>query len=95
MANFSILDDNEYGDLFLTQKSSENVVSLEENMDYKTVHNSDYSDISDTEQDCMEEGMRLLFTMFILGKCLNFIDSNVVLRGLNYDFSIFFAGSFM
>ena len=58
MANFSLLDDDDYGDLFLTQRSSQNAVSLEENMEFKTVHNSDYSDISDTEQDCLEERMR-------------------------------------
>ena len=58
MANFSIVDDEEYDDIFLTQTPSNTVVSLEDPGEFITVHNLDYSDISDDEQDRLEERLR-------------------------------------
>ena len=59
MANFNIYEDDDYGGLFLTQQSSQDqVVSLEENGEFKTVKDDRYSDISDVEQDSIEEQMR-------------------------------------
>ena len=58
MANFSLMEEDDYDSIFLTQQCSNNVVSLEESGDFKTVHNSEYSDISDDEQDDMEKRMR-------------------------------------
>ena len=59
MANFSLMDDDDYEGLFITQEpSSSNVVSLEDNEDYKTIKDPQYSDISDDETDCMERRLR-------------------------------------
>ena len=59
MANFSMFDEEDYGDLFITQSSfsskDENVVSLEENDGFKSVLDPKYSDISDFEDDSASE----------------------------------------
>ena len=47
MEDFSDLDE-EYDNIFITQEpSNDNVVSLEDNVEYKTVRDEKYSDISD------------------------------------------------
>ena len=51
--------DDDYGDIFITQSSSsDNVVSLEENNEYRTVKDEKYSDISDFEDDAFEDRLR-------------------------------------
>ena len=62
MADFNLLDEDEdYACLFITQSSNEQkCISLEEDEEkvYKTVHNSDYSDVSDDDNDMMDERLR-------------------------------------
>ena len=50
MATFSVMEDDNFDGMFLTLQSRNDVVSLEETSEFKTVHNSDYSDISDEEE---------------------------------------------
>ena len=59
MASFSVMEDEDFDGMFLTQRSSaDNVVSLEENVDLEVLKDPQYSDISDDEQDSIEERMR-------------------------------------
>ena len=54
-----MFEDDSYGNLFITQESkSQEIVSLEENNEFCDVLDPKYSDISDDEQDLMEEQMR-------------------------------------
>ena len=57
MANFNILDDDDYRDLFITQTPRQETVSLEEVDEFKTVFDPKYSDILDEENDGLEEQM--------------------------------------
>ena len=58
MEDFDMMDDD-YGDLFITQSSSsDNLVSLEDNNDYRTVKDEKYSDISDFEDDVFDDKLR-------------------------------------
>ena len=58
MAEFSLLDDD-YGDSFITQSGgNDNVVSLEENSQFRTVKTEDYSNISDFEDDSRNRRLR-------------------------------------
>ena len=58
MANFSLLDDDDYEDLFITQEAMPNVVSLEENDGNNSLLGMKYSDISDAEEDEMGKCLR-------------------------------------
>ena len=60
MANFSVMDDEEYCDMFLTQSSSKmELVSLEEKEEENVFKSADYSDISDAEEDkTLEQRLR-------------------------------------
>ena len=63
MANFSMFEDDDFGDLFITQtprsEGSNNVVSLEEIDGFKSVKDPQYSDISDVDEDeAMERRLR-------------------------------------
>ena len=59
MANFDMFEDDSYGNLFITQESkSQEIVSLGENNEFCDVLDPKYSDISDDEQDLMEQQMR-------------------------------------
>ena len=61
-----MLDDDDYGDIFITQEpSASNVVSLEENNDFQLVKNPQYSDISDVEDDPIEERIRYRILVFM------------------------------
>ena len=51
MANFSLMDDEDYENLFITQEPKGNIVSLEENDANSSVFEAKYSDISDAEED--------------------------------------------
>ena len=56
MAKFDMLDDE---DIFFTQTSKNDVcVSLEEDMEYKTIHDPNYSDISDAESEKRDDHKR-------------------------------------
>ena len=55
MATFNVLDEDDYGDIFITQEPSDsNIVSLEDN----SLMDAKYSDISDFEEDPIEERLR-------------------------------------
>ena len=56
--HFSMCDDDDYGDLFITQEPSTSVVSLEDNGEYRTVKDVNYSDISDDDTDGIKKAMR-------------------------------------
>ena len=58
MATFSMFDDEDYGDLFITQEPSDRVVSLEDSDAYKTVKDPQFSDILDDEKDGMLQRIR-------------------------------------
>ena len=59
MANFSLMEDDDYGDIFITQSSSvRNIVSLEENDAGEVLKDPKYSDISDDENNAMEVRIR-------------------------------------
>ena len=52
MANFDMFDDDDYGDIFITQESrNSGIVSLEDNDEFKSVLDPKYSDISEDEDD--------------------------------------------
>ena len=60
MANFNISDDDDFADIFLTQSSSGNSsVSLENDMEFKSVLDPQYSDISDVDEE--ENGDKIRF----------------------------------
>ena len=68
MATFSVLDDDDYGNIFITQEArSDNVVSLEESSNFKSVLDAKYSDILDFEEDPIDERMRYEMLSCILG----------------------------
>ena len=51
--------DDDFGDMFITQSSNNgNVVSLEDNDEEKGIPEAHYSDISDFEDDAMENRLR-------------------------------------
>ena len=58
MANFDMMDDEEYRELFITQTPRQDIVSLEENSDFQTVLDPKFSDILDDEEDVIEKQMR-------------------------------------
>ena len=59
MASFNLMEDDDFGSMFLTQQSTmDNVVSLEEEGGFRTVFDEKYSDVSDFEEDSMEERLR-------------------------------------
>ena len=59
MANFNMMDEDDFEGIFLTQESRRNLcVSLEEDMEFKSVHNPEYSDISDCEEEKRYERLR-------------------------------------
>ena len=61
MANFEIIEDEEYDKLFLTQEwNNSGIVSLEESDEFRSVLDPKYSDISedDDEEEAMFEHMR-------------------------------------
>ena len=58
MATFSMFDDDDYGDLFITQEPSTSVVSFEDNCEYRTVKDGNHSDISDDDTDGIGKAMR-------------------------------------
>ena len=65
MANFDLFDDN-FGDIFLTQSVGSNIcISLREDgqvpLEYNTVRDPQYSDISDFEEDTFGDKMRYGF----------------------------------
>ena len=61
MAIFDMMDDDDFEGIFLTQMSGTNkLVSLEEECDYKTVHDPKYSDISDDEEKQTEMNLRFV-----------------------------------
>ena len=46
------MDDDDYQGMFITQESKvDNIVSLEENNEFVTVRDDEYSDVSDFEDD--------------------------------------------
>ena len=62
MASFDILDDDDYGDMFITQTPRQERISLEDNRDDNCVdsviYDHKYSDISDNEEDTIEKWIR-------------------------------------
>ena len=54
-------DDEDYSAMFITQESNSKEVSLEDNDGFKAILDLQYSDISDDEQDQMEDWMRYVF----------------------------------
>ena len=81
MATFSLLDqDGDYQGFFITQQSKENIVSLEDNGEFKMVHDPNCSDISDGDED-FEKQLR-----FVLLVC----DSILISTVLQLNFLIFF-----
>ena len=54
MAEFNGFEDDDYGDLFITQSSNsgneDGVVSLEEKDEFRSVLDPNYSDVSDFEE---------------------------------------------
>ena len=57
MANFNMIEDDDFADIFVTQWSHQDV-SLEEDTEYKSILDPKYSDISDTEEEQCEERIR-------------------------------------
>ena len=58
MATFSLLDeDDDCQGFFITQQSKDNIVSLQDNGEFKMVHDPNYSDISDGDED-LEKQLR-------------------------------------
>ena len=54
-----MLEDEEYGYIFVTQSSSDNkLVSLEENQEDSAFGSQEYSDISDAEGEVIERRLR-------------------------------------
>ena len=52
MASYNMFDDEDYDEIFLTQSGDgDKCVSLEEDMEYKTVHDPQYSDILDNDEE--------------------------------------------
>ena len=64
MEYFSVFDEDDYGDLFITQSNHmEECVSLEENdncVEFKSVKDPQYSDISDAEEEAREQRLRFI-----------------------------------
>ena len=73
MGDFNLIDDDEeYASLFITQSSNrESCVSLEEDEGnvFKTVHNSDYSDISEDEDAQIDKHLRYEKIGFVFSQC--------------------------
>ena len=59
MEDFEVFEDDEFYTIFVTQSSSnKNMVSLEENMEEISSKSQEYSDVSDAEEDVLEERLR-------------------------------------
>ena len=59
MASFDLLDDDDFSEIFLTQRSNhKDYVSLEEDGNFQQVHDPQYSDISDCEEQEREIRLR-------------------------------------
>ena len=65
MVNFDMWEEDDFGDLFITQESKGDVVSLEENGEFKTVLDPQYSDISNDEEGGVERRMRYVAFLFL------------------------------
>ena len=71
MANFSVFEDEDFEDIFLTQSSSGGdnsaIVSLEENEGFRSILDPNFSDISDVDDDSERKlERRLRYILHIL-----------------------------
>ena len=59
MASFDMIDEDDFSDIFVTQQPREDyVVSLEENSEFVSVRDPNYSDVSEEETEQIDRWLR-------------------------------------